>query len=375
MNNPRSLPGTRRQLLSAVGAAALAQAFPSGAAPAPQAQHPPRPAAAPPEPGRLVLGCQMWGSNDASLLYYQRYGVAHIMASPPKPDADGRWSVADLVAVREHVAKSGIAVEMLPLPGSFDNILLGLSPARDRDLDTMCANIRAAGEAGIPALHYNIATGIYRGPTETYRTDLKAPGRGGTYYDTWKEADALKLPNAPQERLGPPAEVMWERITYLLKRIVPAAAAAKVRLAMHPPDPPWPRGFWGVDRVPGTFAELQRYISIEENPYHGLLFCQGTICEMLSDPAREIGEVIRYFGRRGKIFAVHFRNIRGRRGDFQEVFPDEGDVDMLAALRAYRECGCAGMVEPDHVPGKNRETIVFAYGYIRALLQTVYEGA
>ncbi|MEY4198870.1 MAG: hypothetical protein RLZZ265_610, partial [Verrucomicrobiota bacterium] len=69
MNNPRSLPGTRRQLLSAVGAAALAQAFPSGAAPAPQAQHPPRPAAAPPEPGRLVLGCQMWGSNDASLLY------------------------------------------------------------------------------------------------------------------------------------------------------------------------------------------------------------------------------------------------------------------------------------------------------------------
>lgn len=308
MNHPSSLPATRRQLLSAVGTAALAQAFHSGAAPAGKALHPPRPAAAPPEPGRLVLGCQMWGSNDASLLYYQRYGVAHIMASPPKPDADGRWSVADLVAVRERVAKSGIAVEMLPLPGNFDNILLGLSPARDRDLDTMCANIRAAGEAGIPALHYNIATGIYRGPTETYRTDLKAPGRGGTYYDTWKETDALKLPNAPKERLGPPAEVMWERITYLLKRIVPAAAAAKVRLAMHPPDPPWPRGFWGVDRVPGTFAELQRYIAIEENPYHGLLFCQGTICEMLAEPAREIGEVIRYFGRRGKIFAVHFRD-------------------------------------------------------------------
>jgi len=48
---------------------------------------------------------------------------------------------------------------------------------------------------------------------------------------------------------------------------------------------------------------------------------------------------------------------------------------MLAALRAYKECGCAGMVEPDHVPGKNRETIVFAYGYIRALLQSIYEGA
>jgi mannonate dehydratase len=62
-----------------------------------------------------------------------------------------------------------------------------------------------------------------------------------------------------------------------------------------------------------------------------------------ADPPRQIGEVIRYFDLRGRIFAVHFRNIRGRRGDFQEVFPDEGDVDMLAALRAYKESVCAGM--------------------------------
>ena len=35
-------------------------------------------------------------------------------------------------------------------------------------------------------------------------------------------------------------------------------------------------------------------------------------------------DVIRYFGSRGKIFNVHFHNIRGRRDDFVEVFPDEG---------------------------------------------------
>ena len=375
MKQPRFPRTNRRHFLSTVGAVAAAQAWSGGGIPNAAAQ-----AAATVAPvlvagsKRLVLGCQMWGSDEASLQYYQRYGVGHIMATPPKPDADGRWQVADLIAVRERVAARGISVEMLPLPGLFDHILLGKSPERDRDIETICANIRAAGAAGIPSLHYNIATGIYRGPTPTYRTDLRAPGRGGTFYDTWKEADALKLPDAPKERLGPPAEVMWERIEYFLKRVVPVAAQAKVRLAMHPPDPPWPRGFWGVDRVPGTFEELKRYIAIAENEYHGLLFCQGTIAEMLENPAREIFEVIRYFGKRGKIFAIHFRNIRGRRGDFQEVFPDEGDIDMLAALRAYKECGCSGMVEPDHVPGKNRETIVFAYGYIRGLLQTVYEG-
>lgn len=375
MKQPRFPRTNRRHFLSTVGAVAAAQAWSGGGIPNAAAQ-----AAATVAPvlvggsKRLVLGCQMWGSDEASLQYYQRYGVGHIMATPPKPGADGRWQVADLIAVRERVAARGISVEMLPLPGLFDHILLGKSPERDRDIETICANIRAAGAAGIPSLHYNIATGIYRGPTPTYRTDLRAPGRGGTFYDTWKEADALKLPDAPKERLGPPAEVMWERIEYFLKRVVPVAAQAKVRLAMHPPDPPWPRGFWGVDRVPGTFEELKRYIAIAENEYHGLLFCQGTIAEMLENPAREIFEVIRYFGKRGKIFAIHFRNIRGRRGDFQEVFPDEGDIDMLAALRAYKECGCSGMVEPDHVPGKNRETIVFAYGYIRGLLQTVYEG-
>ena len=371
---PEPKSANRRQFLSAVGAVAAAGALSRNDGLLAAAQ------AAAPDAGRargagarLVLGCQMWGSDERSLEYYERYGVGHIMATPPKPDAAGRWAVADLVAVRERVAQRGIAVEMLPLPGVFDNILLGVSPEREREIETMCANIRAAGAAGIPSLHYNLATGIFRGPTETYRTDLKAPGRGGTFYDTWKEADAWKLPNAPKQRQGPAAEVMWERITYFLKRVVPVAAEAKVRLAMHPPDPPWPRGFWGVDRVPGTFEELKRYLAIEENPYHGLLFCQGTIAEMLENPAREIFDVIRYFGTRGKIFAIHFRNIRGRRGDFQEVFPDEGDIDMLAALRAYKECGCAGMVEPDHVPGKNRETAVFAYGYIRALLQAVYD--
>jgi len=41
--------------------------------------------------------------------------------------------------------------------------------------------------------------------------------------------------------------------------------------------------------------------------------------------------VIRYFGARGKIFNVHFRNIRGGFLNFQETFPDDGDVNMIRA--------------------------------------------
>ena len=105
-----------------------------------------------------------------------------------------------------------------------------------------------------------------------------------------------------------------------------------------------------MDAVLGTVAGLKRFVSIADSPYHGLNFCQGTIAQMLADPGRELFEVIRYFGTRKKIFNVHFRNIRGRRDDFEERFPDEGDIDFAQAIRVYKQVGYDGMLMPDHVP-------------------------
>ena len=47
---------------------------------------------------------------------------------------------------------------------------------------------------------------------------------------------------------------------------------------------------------------------------------------------------------------MHFRNIRGHRGDFVETFPDEGDVDFVKAVQTYREVGYPYLLMPDHVP-------------------------
>jgi len=60
--------------------------------------------------------------------------------------------------------------------------------------------------------------------------------------------------------------------------------------------------------------------------------------------------------------------------NFQETFPDDGDVNMLEVIRTYQEVGYDGMVMPDHVPriagdAGGRQ----AFGYIRALLQMVGE--
>jgi mannonate dehydratase len=97
---------------------------------------------------------------------------------------------------------------------------------------------------------------------------------------------------------------------------------------------------------------------------------------MLQDPRREIHEIIREFGRRKKIFNIHFRNIRGHRDDFQEVYPDEGDMDMLQVALTLHEVGYEFMLMPDHVPGhaddpQGLQASAFAYGYIAGILQAV----
>jgi len=159
---------------------------------------------------------------------------------------------------------------------------------------------------------------------------------------------------------------------------VPVAEECKVRIACHPHDPGMPKdvGFRGVNRVLGSVDGLKRFVKIKESPYHGLNFCQGTISEMLQKPGEEIFDVIRYFGTRGKIFNVHFRNIQGGFLKFQECFPDNGDVDMVRALRTYHEVGYQGMVMPDHVPTIEGDTgrlqaFSYSFGYIQALIQAI----
>ena len=199
-------------------------------------------------------------------------------------------------------------------------------------------------------------------------------GRGDASYSTWRLKDAH--PDPPLTRAGVvSADAYWERITYFLERVIPVADEFKVRMALHPHDPGVPpEGYQGVDCVLGTVDGLKKVITINASPYHGLNFCQGTVSEMLTDPGKEIFDVIRYFGSRQKIFNVHFRNIRGHRNDFVEVYPDEGDIDFVKAIQVYKEVGYPYLLMPDHVPQTPNDpgglqSFAFCYGYIRALIQ------
>jgi mannonate dehydratase len=68
------------------------------------------------------------------------------------------------------------------------------------------------------------------------------------------------------------------------------------------------------------------------------------------------------------------RNIRGGLGDFQEVYPDEGEMDFLQVMRILRDTQFAGSICPDHMPRRPDDprllqSYAFGYGYIKALIQ------
>jgi mannonate dehydratase len=327
--------------------------------------------------GRPKLGTQHI-SDDPTLKVLSALGVHNICSGLPSRTMGAAWSVEGLTKLRERVEGHGIRLEMVPLPLSsspiaraeYPDILAGRSPQRDKAIDDICQMIRNCAKAGIPAVKYNMSIlGVVR--TEPSK------GRGGATLSTFKYEGAKQEP--PNVEIGPvPADLYWERITYFLERVVPVANEAKVRLACHPHDPGMPpgKGWRGVETVLGSVDGLKKFVSIKESPYHGLNFCQGTVTEMLQNPGKEIFDVIRYFGTRGKIFNVHFRNIKGKFLDFQEVLPDEGDVDMVKAARTYKEVGYNGMLMPDHVPKiegdqGGRQAFAFGYGYIRAILQVL----
>lgn len=302
-------------------------------------------------------------ATDKMLQFYKRCGVDNVCGELPD-----KWTVEGLVQLKKRCEANGIMLDMVPLGMPTSVGLVGDKAYRDRQIEQTREQVRMAAKAGISAIKYNLSV------LQVLRTG-HGPGRGGSMYNTWAYQKAPKnLPEAAQL----PAEIFWERITYFLERVIPVATEYKVKMACHPHDPGVPEpGYRGEARVLGTIEGLKKFIEISPSPYHGLNFCAGTIASNLHNPAGQICDVIRYFGERKKIFNVHLRNIRGGRDNFQEVYPDEGDVDMYKVVTALKDVGYSGMVMPDHVPTHPEDPdqlqgFAFAFGYIKALIQAVY---
>ncbi|HLJ57755.1 MAG TPA: mannonate dehydratase [Chthonomonadaceae bacterium] len=298
-------------------------------------------------------------------------GVNHAVAGLPRAVEAGErpWDPAPLARMKAEYEAAGLELAVIESSPPMQKIRLGL-PGRDEEINWFCEMLSSLGALGIPVVCYNFMP--HFGWT---RTHVDIPWRGGslvTGYDnaTMQARGLTEHGEVPESRI-------WDNFAYFLKRVLPAAEKARVKLALHPDDPPL-SPIRGIGRIMRSAENYQRALDMAESEYHGITMCQGNFALMTDD----LPSVIRHFGRQGRIHFVHFRDVRGTPERFQEVFHEEGQTDMLACMRVYAELDFQGVLRPDHVPtleGDSNDDPCYssyarllAIGYITGLREAAY---
>lgn len=351
---------------------------------------------------KLGLGLYRHMLTVDNFRFAKQAGATHIVAhwvdyfhqGPRLPATDGQrcwgisdnrnrmWTYEELAALKTAVNKEGLqlaAIENLDPSHWYDVLLDG--PRKTEQLETVKAIIRNLGRAGIPVLGYNFSiAGVWghvvgtfaRGSAETVaflgkEGPVETPIPNGQIWNMIYDQEA-----SPGTIESVASEQLWQRFAEFLKAIIPVAEEASVRLAAHPDDPPMPtlRGAARLIHQPHLF---QRALDIVPSYYNAIEFCQGTTAEMSEG---DVYETIDRYTRQNAIAYVHLRNVRGKVPRYYEVFIDEGDVDMVKALRIYYRNGFEGVVIPDHTPQMTcaaswHAGMAFALGYIRGIMQAI----
>lgn len=296
-------------------------------------------------------------------------------------DPNHLWTLDELAAIQKEAAKEGLelyAIENFD-PAHWHDVLLA-GPRRDEQLENLRALIQTMGELGIACMGYNFSlAGVY-GRVEGQWARGKAGGVGmqgvvdsepmldGMVWNMTFDEDA----KGTAERTRISSEALWERLAYFLNALLPIAEKAGVMLAAHPDDPP-------VERIRDTprlviRPELyQKLIDLNPSPANGLEFCLGTLAEM-PESKMDIYEATRRYAEQKRIGYIHFRNVRGKVPYYEEVFIDEGDIDMPRIIEILKAEDFEGVLVPDHAPQMACGApwyagMAHAMGYMLALLK------
>ena len=308
----------------------------------------------PPSEENLRLLAQL---GVADLIYYNMAGMP-----------------TELAALREEqrrVERCGLRLSVVEGGPPIDRIVLGLD-GRDAQIENYKRALGAMGRLGIRVLCYNFMPQI-TADAMVIRTSTKTPERGGAL------TSSFDLAAFDNEHLTPAGrttdEQMWDNLDYFIRRIVPAAEAAEVKLAMHPDDPPL-SPMWNLSRIMRSVENFDRLFALAPSPVNGLTFCQGCFAELGVD----LCATVRRFGAR--IHFGHVRDVAGSLENFRETFPDNGPTDLAAVFRAYRDIGYSGFVRSDHVPqlitergtndGYGLHGNLFAIGYLKGLMEPIF---
>jgi mannonate dehydratase len=301
----------------------------------------------------------------------KQMGVDYVfMAGPPLP-----WTEKDIRSTMDLLKEEGLTLINMMLPWT-PSIIYGRK-GRDTEIVKVKESLVAAGAAGLPVVEHNFYANRL---TEGY---YQKKGRGGSGITAFDYAPVADLPARPG--IGSlTAEQLWDNLIYFLKAVIPTAEKAGVRMALHPNDPPVPISH-GSAQILATFKDWKRLIAVIDSPSNGMTYDCGVSREIGEDPL----EVLHYLGSRDRINHIHFRNVAVHQPyvSYEEVFPDEGQVNLFAVMREIVKMGYKLGLDPEHprsftvdeerggkphYPGGGGYTgVVYNVAYARAMMQAV----
>ena len=260
------------------------------------------------------------------------------------------WSAEHMTDLQKMAGRYGLCIYGIEnfSPADWYDILLD-GPGRQEQMEVLKQIIRNAGKAGRRSFGYNFSlAGVWghqkhphaRGgamstcfDSSEIKYDAPIP-KGQIWNMTYAEGDSAYLEPVSSLQL-------WDRLKRFLEKILPVAV---------------------IDISPSKSNKLE--------------LCLGSIQEMTHG---SVYDAIEQYGGQGRISYVHFRNVKGKVPKYDEVFVDEGDIDMLRALALLEAHNFDGVIIPDHTPeilcsAPWHAGMAFALGYMRSALQMASKG-
>ncbi|AWT59222.1 MAG: Mannonate dehydratase [Candidatus Moanabacter tarae] len=308
----------------------------------------------------------VWGRNleDFYLRSVSQLGADAIDELPiPNEPGTGYFDLKSVLNIKKKIHSYGMEVNRVSLPYLSENYM-GNGDGAEEELENCSQCLRVLGEAGMSLARVGFAKDTYPWMRRYY----EAKHRGGYFFRGESLSNNLMAPSPADQ------DLWWQRVCHAYDKLVPIAEDFGVRLMMHPSDPPSPGAPFGG-------LGFHRLIDAFPNRCVGYLYCCGTRAEAGGQSL--VLDEINNYGRKGRIFMVHFRNVRGSlatAGAFEEVMLDDGDMNMFEVLQELQRVGFEGYLQPDHCPpvGDDLEDAIrgvgYAVGYIKGLLAVLASG-
>lgn len=333
----------------------------------------------------MEMTFRWYGKNDPVTLekIKQIPGVCGIVSAIYDVPVGEAWSYERIMELKNEIEGKGLKLSVIESVPVHEDIKTG-DGNRDKYIENYCTTIRNLARAGIDCvcynfmpvfdwtrsdLNYRLEDGshalIYKEETvekmNPLTGDMSLPGWDSSYTKEGLKDLLNKYQNITEEDL-------WNNLKYFLDRVIKVCEEVKVKMAIHPDDPPW--GIFGLPRIITNKKNIERFLKLYDSKYNGLTLCSGSLGVTKDN---DIIDMIHSFADR--IHFAHIRNIKitGDKSFEESAHKTEcGSLDIYGIVKAYHDEGFDGYIRPDHGRMIWGETGRPGYGLYDRALGAVY---